>query len=191
MSEVVSYKEVEEKITTVRGEAVILDRDVAALYGVETKEVNQAVRNNLHKFPRGYVIDLETEEWESLRSKFLTLETNGKGQYSKYKPKAFTEKGLYMLATILRGKRAAETTIAIVEPFTKMRELSRALSQLPDVPEKDQQKAIMQKAGELFTEILADRGLEVTGDETTLEVNLAFMKLKHTTTREKRDNKDA
>ena len=118
-------KEVEDKIVEVRGQKTLLDRDVAALYGVETREVNQAVRNNPRKFLEGYVIELTKEESAALRSKLLTLESSaatletlrsnnstlepakGKGRYSKYNFKAFTRKGLYMLATCLKSDRAA------------------------------------------------------------------------------------
>ena len=80
-----------------------------------------------HGNVRGITLDaLNLEEWNSLRSKILTLKTAGRGQHTKYKPQAFTEKGLYMLATILKSPRATETTIAIVETFTKMREHHQA-----------------------------------------------------------------
>ncbi len=92
---------VEEKIITLRNQQVILDCDVAELYGVATKEINQAVRNNPEKFPEGYIFELDNQEVASLRSKILTLKNSGRGQHTKYPPKAFTEKGLYMLATIL------------------------------------------------------------------------------------------
>ena len=113
MSNVVPYADVEKKIITVRGQKVILDSDVAELYGVETKRVNEAVKNNLNKFPQGYIFSLDQNEWKSLRSKFSTSSWGGKNKL----PVAFTEKGLYMLATILKSPKAAETTIAIVETF--------------------------------------------------------------------------
>ena len=126
------------------------------------------------------------EEWDSLRSNILTLDTNGRGQYSKYKPKAFTEKGLYMLATILKSPSATQTTIAIVETFTKIREFSRIINQLPETQEEGQQKALVQKSGEILADVLDDNSLEVSADETTIELNLAIVKIKHTTKREKR-----
>ena len=86
---------------------------------MEVREINQPVKNNPDKFPEDYIIVLDSEEWDSLRSKFSTLNVAGRGQHTKYKPQAFTEKGLYMLATILKSPRATETTIAIVETFTK------------------------------------------------------------------------
>ena len=103
MSDIIKYKEVEEKILTIRDQQVLLDRDVAALYGVEPREVNQAVARNQDKFPDGYIIAISSEEWESLRSQFVSINGSGRGQHTKHTPRAFTEKGMYMLATILRG----------------------------------------------------------------------------------------
>jgi hypothetical protein len=94
-------------------------------------------------------------------------------------PKAFTEKGLYMLATILKSPKATQTTIAIVEIFTKIRELSRTVAELSGTPEKDRQKSLMQKGGEIIAEILDD-SLQVTDTETSFEINFVLMKLKHT-----------
>ena len=96
-----------------------------------------------------------------------------------------------MLATILKNSKATQTTIAIVETFTKMRELSRAISLLAETQEKDQQKALMQKSGEILADMLDDDALEVSEDETTLELNLAFMKLKRTVKRSKKSPKGA
>jgi hypothetical protein len=116
MSDIVKFKQVEEKIRTIRGQSVILDSDVAELYGITTREINQAVKNNPEKFPEGYIFKLEPSEWENLKSKFLTSSWGGKHKL----PQAFTEKGLYMLATILKSSAAIQTTIAIVETFTKV-----------------------------------------------------------------------
>ncbi|MDL2297016.1 ORF6N domain-containing protein [Bacteroidales bacterium OttesenSCG-928-C03] len=96
--------EVENKIITIRDIPCILDSDVAILYGVETKHINQAMKNNPDKFPEGYVLELTDQEFEILRSKFLTAKFN----MIRSTPKAFTEKGLYMLATILKSPSATE-----------------------------------------------------------------------------------
>jgi ORF6N domain-containing protein len=104
----VRFEEIEDKIIEVRNEKVLLDSDVAEIYGVETKRVNEAVKNNPDKFPEGYIIDLENESWASLRSKKTTLEKAGRGKHTKHKPNAFPEKGLYMLATIRKSMRATE-----------------------------------------------------------------------------------
>jgi len=181
MKELIKLEQVEQKLITIRDQRVLLDSDVAALYGVETREVNQAIQRNPDKFPEGYIIQLTKDERESQRSQFVILEKSfkGKGLYPKLLPKAFTEKGLYMLATILRGERAAQTTIAIVETFAKIRELARTVSQLAETTEKSKQQPLMQKSGELMADILTD-GMKTTGTETSIEVNLAMLKLKHT-----------
>ena len=124
---------------TLRDQRVILSNHVAELYGVETREVNQAIKNNLEKFPEGYLWELGGEETSVLRSKISTLKKAGRGQHSKYPPKAFTEKGLYMLATILKSPKAVETTIAIVEAYAKLRELSRVMTEIPRQEEHDEE----------------------------------------------------
>ena len=101
--------QVEEKIITLRNQQVILDCDVAELYGVETKEINQAVRNNPEKFPDGYIFQLDNQEKTEVVKIFDHLV---RLRFSPQLPKAFTEKGLYMLATILKSPRAVQTTIA-------------------------------------------------------------------------------
>ena len=83
MSEIIGYREVEEKVLSVRGQNVLLDRDVAELYGVETKRVNETVSNNPDKFPEEYAIALDSQEWSSLRSKVSTLNNLGRGQHYK------------------------------------------------------------------------------------------------------------
>lgn len=100
---------IENKIITIQGKQVILDSDVAELYSVETKRINEAVKNNPDKFPKGYIIILTDDEMRSLRSKISTLENIGRGKHAKYNAKCFSEKGLYMLATILKSPKATET----------------------------------------------------------------------------------
>lgn len=172
-------------IIELRGKRVILDTDVATLYGVETKVVNQAVKNNPDKFPEGYVLIVKPDEKEelvkkfdqfnNLRSKILTAKINPK---SRYDPKAFTEKGLYMLATILKSERATATTIAIIEAFARLRELSRTMTEITQSNDKNTQKNLMEKGGEIISEIIGE-DLETTGTETEFELNFAIMKLKH------------
>ena len=111
--------EVEKRMIALRGQQVILANHVAELYGVETREVNQAIKNNPNKFPNGYILELDKEEKEEVIKIFDNL---GNLLYSPAPPKAFTEKGLYMLATILKSPKAVETTIAIVEAYAKFRE---------------------------------------------------------------------
>ena len=171
----------------------MLDCDVASLYGVETREVNQAVKNNPDKFPEGYIIFLDktekieviknfdnlnsvkNNEMQNLRSKFLIANSTK----SRVSPKAFTEKGLYMLATILKSQQATQTTLAIIEAFAKIRELTRTVSELSKKTTKEEKETIMQKSGEIISDILGD-SLSVSETETTFEINLAVMNLKHT-----------
>ena len=114
--EIVKLEKIEDKILIIRDEKVLLDRDVAEIYGVATKEVNQAVSNNSEKFPEGYVVELKKSEKVELVKNFDRFD---RLKHSTVKPKAFTEKGLYMLATILKSERAVQTTIAIIKHFLK------------------------------------------------------------------------
>jgi phage regulator Rha-like protein len=181
-------KEVEDKIVDVRGQKALLDRDVAALYGIETREVNQAVRNNPRKFIEGYVIELSKEESNILRSKFLTLERKeGKGHYSKFNFKAFTRKGLYMLATCLKSDKAADATIAIVETFDKVQTLKHELLELHKETDKEKQKTKMQNFGEVLTDIVMP-DLQAQETESSLEINFLIGKIKHTVKRVRKED---
>lgn len=173
----ISFEQVEKKIITLRNMPVILDSDVAELYGVETKRVNEAVSNNPDKFPSGYLIRLEKTEWDGLKSKFSTSIKGGKTKL----PFAFTERGLYMLATILKSERATRTTLAIIDAFYKLRMLTRQLTALPDADEPTRQ-SILQKSGKLIADLLTDELPAVT-TETTVELNLAVLKIKHSVTK--------
>ena len=153
---------------------------------METKRVNEAVKNNPDKFPQGYIIVLDAEEWDALRSKFSTLKAAGRGEHTKYVPKAFTEKGLYMLATILKSPKATQTTLAIVETFAKIRELSHTVAELSNTQDQFKQKSLMQQGGDILADLLDDE-LQVSDSETTIELNFAVLKFKHTV---KRKNKE-
>ena len=178
-TELIQFKDVESKIIVVRDQKVILDCEVAELYGVETKRVNEAVRNNPSKFPEGYVLDLSDEESSVLRSKFSTLEqTKGKGRHSKYAYKAFTERGLYMLATILKSPRATAATIAIIETYARVRSLKRELLELHEEKDKEKQKSKMQHFGEVLSEIVMPDA-DTTETESTLELNFVIGKISH------------
>ena len=129
----VAYSDVQRMIVHVRNQQVIIDADVAKLYGVETKRINEAVRNNPDKFPADYMFALTADESAILRSKFSSLEHGGKGRHSKYNYKAFTEKGLYMLATVLKSRRATEATFAIIGKLKhSVRRIKRANSKEQD-----------------------------------------------------------
>ncbi len=172
-------EKIKEKIIIVQEQQVILDSDIAILYGVETKRINEAVKNNPDKFPEGYIIYLSNDEANSLRSKISTLKNPGRGEHFKYPPKAFTEKGLYMIATILKSPKATETTISIIETFAKVRELSRNISQLQQQQGDSTRQSLLQKSGEAIADIISG-DFETTDTETTVELNLAILSVKHT-----------
>ena len=177
--------DVEDKMITLRNQQVIVDADVAELYGVQTKRINEAVANNPEKFPEGYVFQIDNQEFADLRSKIST--TNY--QMTRQHPKAFTEKGLYMLATILKSPKAVETTIAIVEAYAKLRELAQVIAEVSQhEDDKAVQQSLMQRGGQLAAELLADN-LPIQSSETSVELNLAMFKFKHTVKREN-DNEE-
>lgn len=148
--------------------------------GKKTREVNQAVRNNPRKFRDGYVIELTNEESSALRSNILTLEAaNGKGQFSKYNFKAFTSKGLYMLATCLKSERAADATVAIVETFDKVQSLKHELLDLHRETDKAKQASKIEHFGEVLADIVMPE-LQTSETESSLEINFFIGKLKHT-----------
>ena len=173
----------ENKIIVIRDKQVILDRDVAELYGVETKRINEALKNNPDKFPDGYVITLNIKEKDELVENFDRFKTL---KHSTVEPHAFTEKGLYMLATILKSPLATEVTIAIIETFSKVREVSRAVAKVND----DAEKGIMPKEEEqgkiqnLMGEVLADN-LPLKMRKMAFSLNLGFLKVSVETTRGK------
>ena len=176
----ITTKDVESRIVTVRGQHVLLDRDVAELYGVETKRINEAVKNNPEKFPPRCIIYLDEEESAVLRSKFSTIEpSQGKGHYSKYNFKAFTERGLYMLATILKSPRATQTTLAIIDTFVEVREMARTMEALQNVTDGGtEQQSLLQKTGQLLATVVGNN-LSTASTETEIELNFAVVKIKH------------
>ncbi|MDE6239085.1 MAG: ORF6N domain-containing protein [Muribaculaceae bacterium] len=184
-------EQVKNTLVSLRGQHVILASDVAKLYGVETKIINQAVKNNPNKFPQGFVYELTKEEWTVLRSKILTLEPQtGKGKHTKYLPKAFTEKGLYMLATILKSPIATQTTLAIVNTFAEVRELKHRILEVHDASSQGEKKIGMKRIGDILADLIMP-DLETTETQSSLEFNFVIGKLKHSITRQrKNDNSD-
>lgn len=171
----ITYDQVKAKIIEIRNQKVILDSDVAELYGVETKRINEAVIRNPEKFPDGYLIDLCFDEWLKLRSQFATSIYNdinnvdfskGKEVESQfatssrggrtYKPKAFTERGLYMLATILKSPRAVATTIAIIDTFAQIKELTQAVYQFAKATTDAKRVKIFEDSTEIIADLLSN-----------------------------------
>ena len=176
---VVPFDEVKRRIVIVRAQSVILDADVADLYGVATRRVNEAVQNNPDKFPPDYRFELSESELLDLRSKFSTANVSPK---SRVLPKAFTEKGLYMLATILKSKRATAATFAIIETFAKVRALKRELVELHEETDKKRQTQRLNRFGEMLTDIVMP-DVDTIETESSLELNFFIGKIKHTVRR--------
>ena len=171
--------EVMDRIFSIRQKKVMTDADVAELYGVETKRINEAVKNNPDKFPEEYMFSLTMEELTILRSKISTAKWSTK---SRSLPKVFTEKGLYMLATILKCKRATEVTFAIIETFAKVRYLKKEILDMRE--NADSHK--MRTFGETLADIVMP-DMETSETESSLELNFVIGKIKHTVKRVKRN----
>ncbi|MDD7577276.1 MAG: ORF6N domain-containing protein, partial [Sodaliphilus sp.] len=116
--QLVVMSNIEPLIKVVRGQQVMLDKDLAMLYGVETKRLNEQVKRNIKRFPEDFMFQLTKEE--CLRSQFATL-NEGRGQHLKYRPNAFTEQGVAMLSSVLRSQTAIEVNIQIMRAFVSMR----------------------------------------------------------------------
>ncbi len=160
------FDEIENKIYNIRGERVMLDSDLAEIYGVETRVLKQAVRRNLHRFPTDFMFELTLEELrrlESLRSQFVTLdaEKSKRGKYSKYAPFVFTEHGAVMLASVLNSPTAIEASIKVVRVFVKMRSILMLHQDLADRVEElekasDDHEQTFEVVSQLFGEIFRD-----------------------------------
>jgi phage regulator Rha-like protein len=147
MSENVPQVTIESKIHVIRGERVMLDRDLAELYEVETRILNQAVKRNAERFPADFMFQLTKEEADSLRSQIVILK---RGQHLKYQPYAFTENGVAMLSAVINSPKAIEISIRIVRAFVRLREVI--------TQNKDLHKAIQQIERRLDTH---DRQIQI------------------------------
>ncbi|MDN3656634.1 ORF6N domain-containing protein [Ferruginibacter paludis] len=117
---VIAEEKIVNQIHLIRGQKVMLDSDLAALYGVETKRLKEQVNRNLSRFPKHYMFELTKEEYDNLRSQIATLKQGG---HTKYLPYAFTEHGILMLANVLKSARAIEMSIKVIDVFVKLREM--------------------------------------------------------------------
>lgn len=135
--EIIKFEELENILIKYNKEFVLVNRDVTQLYGVETRDINKAVSNNPEKFPKGYILELNEDEKNELVENFHWF---NKLKHSTVNPKVFTEKGLYMLATIIKSKIATQTTIKIIETFAKVKELSRNINDSMKTDDENIQK---------------------------------------------------
>ena len=177
----IQIKDVENKIITLRNQQVLIDRDVAELYGVETKRLGEAIRNNPEKFPEGYVFELQRVENQQLAENFDRFETIK----HSISTKAFTERGLYMLVTILKSPRATQTTICIIEAYAKLKELTRSIDHLSH--QQEASPSMLKRAENILSDLIDEsRATEV---ESTFEVNLVALKYKKTIKRTTNNSK--
>jgi hypothetical protein len=116
-----STETIERRILLVRGQRVMLDSDLADLYGVSTKRLNEQVRRNIRRFPADFMFQLSSDEAAALRSQSATLEA-GRGKYRKYLPYVFTEQGVAMLSSVLNSERAVQVNIEIMRAFVRLKE---------------------------------------------------------------------
>ena len=119
-------KQIKSKIYTIRDKEVMIDNDLAVIYQVETKKLLQQMKRNQERFPEDFVFQLTKDEFEILRSQNVTSSWGGR----RYMPYVFTEQGVYMLATVLKGDVARDVTISIMRTFTKIREFSLSYENL-------------------------------------------------------------
>lgn len=118
-NEIIPIEQISGKILLIRGQKILLDRDIAKLYSVETGQLKRAVRRNIDRFPKDFLFELTKDEFENLRCHFGTSSWGG----VRYPPMAFTEQGVAMLSSVLRSKRAVEVNILIMRAFVRLREL--------------------------------------------------------------------
>src|SRR3989338_1667906 len=127
MRDLIPREQIEKSILLLRGQKVMLDADLANLYGVDARQLKRQVRRNRDRFPTDFMFELSKEEYDALRRHFGTLK---RGEHSKYLPYAFTEQGVAMLSSVLRSKRAVRVNIRIMRAFVKLRELVGAHKEL-------------------------------------------------------------
>lgn len=184
----IDQNDIKSRMLVVRNQAVLLDRDVAALYRVQTREINQAVRNNPEKFPRNYVFQLGKEESENWKSKTLTSnltaeEKQGIKMGLRHAPCAFTERGLYMLATILKGAVATRVTLSIIETYAQLCSMVSDMEVLQTLKDgSPEQAAQLTQVGHKLAELIGEN-LSTESTRTTIELNLAALKITHEVTR--------
>ena len=182
MMDMMRFNDLENKLIRYKDGFVLVDSDLAQLYGIETRDINKAVKNNPDKFPEGYCIEITQEDKNELVEKFHRFD---RLKHSTVSPKVFTEKGLYMLATIIKSKIATETTLNIIETFAKVKELSRNINAIMKTEDAERQKELANKSNKILEEIIEiepdilidDEDGEIVETTTKFEFNLGFAKV--------------
>ena len=173
---------IQNKIYEIRGQRVMLDFDLAAMYRIETKQLKQAVRRNLDRFPPDFMFELTMDEYNSLliniRSQFVTLET-GRGKYPKYAPFAFTEQGVAMLSSVLRSETAIRVNIAIMRAFVAMRNYITTTTQMTaELAEIRAKLALLERADEENAAAVNDLSEDMRQELETIYQAIAALSVK-------------
>ena len=173
---------IRNKIYEVRGQQVMLDFDLAALYQVETRTLKQAVRRNIERFPRDFMFELTQDEYNSLahniRSQFVILET-GRGKYPKYAPFAFTEQGVAMLSSVLRSETAIRVNIAVMRAFVAMRNYITTTTQMTaELAEIRAKLALLERADEENAAAVNDLSEDMRQELETIYQAIAALSVK-------------
>ncbi len=186
MNNIITYDNFEKKLIEINNQTVLLANDVAQLYGVETKHLNRMVGKYIHLFPKDYRFKLTKEQNESLRCMKNTSKSGSGG--NRYLPYVYTEKGLYMLATILtKSNQAKEIHFYIIETFSKLKQISKNLKLITQTTNQDEQKQLVEKSNKILHEVIdteiieeteLDKKIQEVKDE--YEINLGVLKFKRT-----------
>ncbi len=180
--EITKFESLESKLVEIKGDLVLVDKDVAELYGIEPKRLREQLKRNIEKFPKDYAYQLSDEVFDMMVSHNATP---SKKYYGGSNPWVFTEKGLYMVATILKSKNALEATFTIIETFAKVKELSRNINSIMKTTDENTQQDLAQKSNKILEEIIdisddiLDDGEdgEIIETQTKFEFNLGFAKV--------------
>ncbi len=182
MMSIIKFDTIENKLIKYNNEWVLLDKDVAFLYEIEPKKLRQQVKRNINKFPNDYAHQLSEDDLDIMVSQNVTP---SKQQFGGSLPYVFTEKGLYMVATILKSKKADEATFTIIETFAKVKELSRNINAIMKTEDAERQKELANKSNKILEEIIEiepdiladDEDGEIIETTTKFEFNLGFAKV--------------
>jgi len=176
---IIKFESLENKLIMLENSLVLLDKDVASLYEIEPKRLKEQLKRNIEKFPQDYAYQVSDKEFNFMVSQNATP---SKKQYGGTNPWVFTEKGLYMVATILKSKKATEATFVIIETFANIRKLSRNLNSIDEHQTKEEQQALVAESNILLEKVIDIEPIvklqdDETEVETKIELNLGFMKV--------------
>ncbi|MCF6244302.1 MAG: ORF6N domain-containing protein [Sulfurovum sp.] len=179
---IIKFETLEKKLIKLRDNVVVLDKDVAELYKIEPKRLREQLKRNIEKFPDDYAYQVSKQELELMVSQNATP---SKKHYGGSLPWVFTEKGLYMVATILKSKNALSATFTIIETFAKVKKLSRNINAIMETKDESLQNELAQKSNLILEEIIDiepdiledDEDGEIIETTTKFEFNLGFAKV--------------